>query len=73
VSGEEVERSLRVLGYDCRVEDRHRLAIIIPGPGAQAYEALRVDALRIARAHGFTHVALELLPGSAGDAALRRD
>ncbi|HSA56752.1 MAG TPA: hypothetical protein VLE53_13665 [Gemmatimonadaceae bacterium] len=69
-----LERALRAEGMACRVEARERLAIMVPdtlpAPGAGidlATRTVRERALALARAHGFTHVALEL-PASPASA-----
>lgn len=72
-----LETVLRGEGFACRVEARDRLAILVPDQASDAgtpdagapnatsglvLRAARERALGLARAHGFTHVALELPP-----------
>ena len=72
-----LEVALDGLGIRCSVEAYDRLAIIIPRGAVDGLEgaALRRDVLRLAREHGFTHIALELEtppavePGESRDAA----
>jgi hypothetical protein len=74
-----LEEALRRLGVSGRVEARERLAVLVPRAGiaALADAATRRQAASLAREHGFTHLALELLdePADAcGDgAAVHRD
>ncbi|HEX6057559.1 MAG TPA: hypothetical protein VFZ11_00985 [Gemmatimonadaceae bacterium] len=62
-----LEAALRSLGVDGRVEARGALAVLVPRGGADALAgaladaALRRGAAVLAREHGFTHLALELL------------
>ncbi|HEX7980402.1 MAG TPA: hypothetical protein VF461_17495 [Gemmatimonadaceae bacterium] len=70
------------LGIDCALETRGGLALLLPTPDGVA--ALQVDEtrrtiLKLAKEHGFTHVAIEL-PSErrksstpATDASLLRD
>jgi hypothetical protein len=64
VSAESLEAALRAEGIDCVVEERERLAVIVPGPRGLDLSSveLRRRALALLPAHGFTHLALELLP-----------
>jgi hypothetical protein len=64
VGGEAValERALRDEGFDVRVEQEGRLAVIVPHDASRATAALRARAWPLARAAGFTHAAVELLP-----------
>lgn len=64
MSAESLERALRAEGIACVVEAQERLAVIVPGPrGLDLSSAeLRRRALALLPAHGFTHLALELLP-----------
>jgi hypothetical protein len=68
------------LGIDCALETRGGLALLLPTPEGVA--ALQVDerrraVLALAKAHGFTHVAIELpserRKSSTTDAPLLRD
>jgi hypothetical protein len=62
VSTEGLEAALREIGIPCRVEAHERLAVLIVSAEARARTARewRRAAVRLAREHGFTHVALEL-------------
>ena len=70
-----LEAVLRASGIPCRVEARDRLAILIAdaGPPAASARTLaprawREPAMSLARAHGFSHVALEIGdPGAGAD------
>jgi hypothetical protein len=75
VSAASLETALREIGIACAVEAHDRLAMIIPDDAARELgEApVRRETLRIAREHGFSHVALELLADPADRAALHRD
>ena len=58
-------------GIHCTVEVRDRLAVVkTDGAGAAALglSTTRDLAVRLAAAHGFTHVALELAPDVRGEA-----
>jgi hypothetical protein len=61
-SREDLERALRDLGIPCRVEAHEALAVAIPEPGERGFENddLRRRAIALARAHGFSHLAVEL-------------
>ena len=61
-SHEDLERALRELGLRCRVEAFDALAVAIPEPGERGFERdeLRRRAIELARAHGFSHLAVEL-------------
>jgi len=65
--------ALRALGVECDVEAREKLAVIIPSAGGATFadEATRLRVVRLAREHGFTHVAVELIGESAGAPVLR--
>ena len=83
MSAAALEASLRRLGVDGRVEAREGLALLVPRDGGEvlADASLRRRAMALAREHGFTHLALELVDGpgdgrddAPGDgAALHRD
>lgn len=83
MSADALEQALRALGVDGRVEARGGLALLVPraGAGALADGSLRRRAAALAREHGFTHLALEIVDArDAGDddapgdgAALHRD
>jgi serine protease inhibitor len=61
-SREELERALRALGVVCVVEACDALAVVIPDVGDRRFEIddIRHRALALARAHGFSHLAVEL-------------
>ena len=63
MSAESLEAALRAEGIDCVVEAQERRAVSVPGPrGVDRSRAeLRRRALELLPAHGFTHVAVELL------------
>jgi hypothetical protein len=70
VSAAGLEEALALVGIPCRVEARDRLAVITLGspnanPALLSREA-RARALALARAHGFTHMALELPEPESG-------
>ena len=69
MSAETLEASLREIGIECRVEAIDRLAVLIPDAVVTALEDARVrrDALALLRAHGFTHLALEIVDGPVTD------
>jgi hypothetical protein len=77
-SREALEQALRAAGFSCRIEAWDALAVAIPAPGDRRFEdpELRQRAVTIAREHGFSHLALELVEegdgGSADRAALPR-
>lgn len=54
--------ALAARGFPCAVEARGTLAVLVPaaGVGAFADRDGRAEIVRMAREHGFTHVALEL-------------
>ena len=55
--------ALAARGLHVRVEGADSLAILVPPPGAALdWPAERHEIVRLARAHGFSHVALELPP-----------
>lgn len=61
-SREELERALRGLGLRCRVESFDALAVALPERGERrfALHDIRRRAIELARAHGFSHLAVEL-------------
>jgi len=61
-SREGLERALRELGVHCAVEAVDALAVAVPEPGDRSLERedVRRRALELARAHGFSHLAVEL-------------
>lgn len=61
-SREELEQALRGLGIRCSVEEFDGLAVAVPEPGERSFERddIRRRAIEIARAHGFSHLAVEL-------------
>jgi hypothetical protein len=77
-SREALEHALHALGVSCRVEAWDALAVAIPARGDRRLEdpELRRRAVAIAREHGFSHLALELVEeedgGSVDRAALPR-
>lgn len=83
MSAAALEDALRRLGVEGRVEARESLALLVPRGGAAnlADATLRRRAAALAREHGFTHLALELVDGADADrgeapgdgAALHRD
>ena len=75
MSAATLEAALVVRGIACRVEERDRLALLVPhGPIGQLVDPVaRREVLALVREHGFTHLALELVDDPAGDAAVHRD
>ena len=71
MSAESLEVALRAPGIDCVVDPHERLAVIVPGPrGIDLSSAeLRRRALELLGAHGFTHLAVELVAPDADTAA----
>ena len=61
-SREELERALHALGIRCSVEAFDSLAVALPEPGERGFERedVRRRAIELARAHGFSHLAVEL-------------
>lgn len=61
-SHEALERALRELGLRCVVEPFDALAVAIPEAGERGFERdeIRRRAIELARAHGFSHLAIEL-------------
>ena len=61
-SREELERALRAMGLRCSVEEHGALAVCVPDPGERGFEdaETRRRAIALARAHGFSHLALEV-------------
>lgn len=68
MSAVSLERALRAHGLDGVVEARGGLAVLIPRESASdfAMSERRDLALRLAREHGFTHLAVELAPARDG-------
>jgi hypothetical protein len=67
VSAAALEHALAAAGLPCAVEGRDRLAVLVADPpvaAALAGAAAREQAVRLAAAHGFTHLALELRPAA---------
>lgn len=58
-----LEAALRAAGLPCVVEGRDALAVVtVPGSRSRfADDDVRLRTLALAREHGFTHLALELL------------
>ncbi len=69
-----LEADLATLGIRCRVEARDRLALVVPRDGYEslADPELRRKAMRMAEAHGFSHLALELPDDEPGAAESER-
>ena len=70
MSAASLEGALAELGLRCDIEARDTLALVLGEADvavALTNAATRRQALRIARDHGFTHLALELV--DAGDRA----
>lgn len=67
--------ALSAAGVECAIETAQGLAIVRPRGGISVDAAtLRAIAPRLAREHGFTHVALELTDdASSAGAAVSRD
>jgi hypothetical protein len=65
VSVESLRQSLAESGFAVEVEARDRLAVIRPpnDEAARAIAAARERVSSIALRHGFSHVALEIVPG----------
>lgn len=59
-----LQAGLRDAGIPCRVEERDRLAIVIPRAAAIGRDE-RLLMIQMARGQGFTHVAVELDPDGA--------
>jgi hypothetical protein len=62
--------ALNEAGVACAVEGRERLALLVVDPGAAAAFAeapARERVLRLAAAHGFTHLAVELREGDGAE------
>jgi hypothetical protein len=61
-SREKLERALQALGVRCTVEGYDALAVATPEVGERGFEdtGIRRRALELARAHGFSHLAVEL-------------
>jgi serine/threonine protein kinase HipA of HipAB toxin-antitoxin module len=59
-SPEELERALRELGLRASIEAMDALAVAIPEPDERGFERedLRARAIALARAHGFSHLAV---------------
>ena len=62
MSADSLEAALRALGIACRVQGIERLALLIPDGAIEALEDARIrrEAVGLLRAHGFTHLALEI-------------
>lgn len=62
MSARELEADLRAMGIECTVEAREKLAILIPAGDARRLSSAdaRLEAVRLAEAHGFTNLALEI-------------
>ena len=62
--------ALTGLGIQCQIEERGKLAIIVPLTSVSLDARMRRTIVALGRAHGFTNVCVELRPV---DAALPRD
>ena len=65
MSAAALQESLRTLGITCRVDAIERLAVLVPDGPIDALEDARIrrEAVGLLRAHGFTHLALEITDG----------
>jgi hypothetical protein len=70
MSAADLETALRAAGMRCSIEAIDRLAVITADDAEAELTTVRSrrEALRLARAHGFTHLALEV-PGDWTDGA----
>lgn len=61
-SRENLEEALRELGVRCSVDAFDALAVAIVEPGDRSFERddVRRRAMELARAHGFSHLAVDL-------------
>jgi hypothetical protein len=61
-SREGLERALQGMGLHCRIEAYDALAVVVPDIGERRLELddIRRRAIELARAHGFSHLAVEL-------------
>jgi hypothetical protein len=75
MSATTLETALNALGIPCTVQAVDRLAIIIPTACDVEFDApeRRRAALTLMRAHGFTHLAVEVGDEFLDGATLRRD
>ena len=73
MSAQTLEASLRAIGIECRVEAIEGLAVLIPNGVVTMLEDARIrrDALGLLKAHGFTHLALELIGEPEAERARR--
>lgn len=67
-----LRRALAERGFDCDVEARDRLAVLVPRAAfpALADREARDAIVALAAATGFTHIALELTEAPPDDATL---
>ena len=67
MSAAALAEALAAHGIACAVEARETLAVLVPSSDAAELAApeRRELAVRLAREHGFTHVAVELAPAPA--------
>lgn len=70
MSAASLEEALSALGVQCAVEGSERFAVLRESRpvSALADEMVRARVVALALAHGFTHVAVELIPmATAGE------
>jgi hypothetical protein len=74
VNASSLEDALRAIGLDCVVEERERLALLMPRTTETLVQvgALRARAVELARAYGFTNLALEIPACTGADAPVPR-
>src|SRR5688500_11961408 len=70
-----LEEARRAAGIACSVQAVDRLAVLDPDDEAAGIAAVqrRQEAVQLSRAHGFTHLALELPRDPADGATVHRD
>jgi hypothetical protein len=61
VSAQSLRAALRAAGFECAVEAHDGVALLIPQGDPSSFAGARRNALGLARSHGFTHVAVELV------------
>jgi hypothetical protein len=74
VSARDLEDALRQLGVEAAVDPRGTLAVLVSDPelAGLADPLTRATVVRLARDHGFTHIAVELSPRRESREAVRR-